>query len=92
MYCVLPNACRAGGKWSRLVHSAAVRAALDAHAAALFRVFRFYQVRGLFGHKGLALEAKGRFHLPCESTRSTLNSIWSCGLPLEAARAFPPPV
>jgi hypothetical protein len=23
---------------------------------------------------------EGRFHLPCESTRSSLNIIWSCGL------------
>jgi hypothetical protein len=25
-------------------------------------------------------QGKGRFHLPCEPTRSTLNIIWSCGL------------
>jgi hypothetical protein len=38
---------------------------------------------------GGLVEGKGRFHLPCEPTRSTLNIIWSWeGL---KARAFPPP-
>jgi hypothetical protein len=27
-----------------------------------------------------AVRRQGRFHLPCEPTRSTLNIIWSCGL------------
>jgi len=45
MYCVLPNACRTGDKWMRLVHSREVQQTLAARSKPLLRIFRFYQQR-----------------------------------------------
>jgi hypothetical protein len=72
---------RAGGGWPHQVHSRYHVGCLKRKSVSTSRV----SPSGALAISCGLFEAQGRFHLPCESIRSTLNVIWACGHQVDAA-------